>query len=190
MLAHLVGTAASMLAIAQQPVFTTNITVFHVYPGNFGPAPVNMVGVLSVYVHVHVCVLMSSYTVCVALHDSTGLFIPVRMIYVMRAARLVIGNMLMVTGRMCGKSSDSGVAVGLRYVAAYSVISSMVSHAHIHYPHIHTRFRTRRTCMVICSLICVAWRPRLSVPTQRTNRHTTAITPRYVHAMTPKHWLA
>eukprot|EP00038_Savillea_parva_P026030 m.50883 g.50883 ORF g.50883 m.50883 type:complete len:309 (+) comp7270_c1_seq1:80-1006(+) len=42
MLAHLVGTAASMLAIAQQPVFTTNITVFHVYPGNFGPAPVNM----------------------------------------------------------------------------------------------------------------------------------------------------
>eukprot|EP00038_Savillea_parva_P026032 m.50899 g.50899 ORF g.50899 m.50899 type:complete len:356 (+) comp7270_c1_seq2:196-1263(+) len=54
----------------------------------------------------------------------------------------------------------------------------MVPHAHIHYPHIHTRFRTRRTCMVICSLICVAWRPRLSVPTQRTNRHTTAITPR------------
>ena len=64
-----------------------------------------------------ICVSMSmtSYTVCVALHGSTGLFIPVRMIYVVRTARLVIGNMLMVTGRMRGTSSYSGVACRFVY---------------------------------------------------------------------------
>jgi hypothetical protein len=41
------------LAAAEPPVFTENITVYHVYPGNFGLAPVNMV--TSTYQTAHAC---------------------------------------------------------------------------------------------------------------------------------------
>jgi hypothetical protein len=39
----LVAAFLAGVAAAEPPVFTENITVYHVYPGNFGLAPINMV---------------------------------------------------------------------------------------------------------------------------------------------------